>query len=81
MVSTACMFDMIKELYLAKSLSNVIDTDVTKVSKEEYVSDIIAKAMEAKFPLAVINEDNKLERIILRVRIFSGLVSDDVDES
>ncbi|MDC3413606.1 glycine betaine/L-proline ABC transporter ATP-binding protein [Aquibacillus sp. 3ASR75-11] len=64
-----------------KTLEDVLDRDVTKVSREEYVSDLIPKALESKFPLAVINEEDRLEGFILRVHVLSGLVADDVEES
>ncbi|SDK48668.1 quaternary amine ABC transporter ATP-binding protein [Sediminibacillus albus] len=64
-----------------KSLEDVLSTDVTTVSREEYVSDLIPKALESKYPLAVVNQDNKLEGFILRVHVLSGLVAEDVNES
>ncbi|MCT2535787.1 glycine betaine/L-proline ABC transporter ATP-binding protein [Aquibacillus koreensis] len=71
----------IKGVKEKKTLEDVLDTDVSVVKKEEYVNDIIPKALESKFPLAVVNEDNKLEGLILRVHVLSGLVADDVEES
>ncbi|GGM25924.1 glycine/betaine ABC transporter ATP-binding protein [Paraliobacillus quinghaiensis] len=64
-----------------KTLADVLDTNITKASKDEYVSDIIPKALESKFPLAVVNEENKLEGLILRVHVLSGLVAEDIEES
>ncbi|WP_226038252.1 quaternary amine ABC transporter ATP-binding protein [Aquibacillus saliphilus] len=64
-----------------KSLEDVVDTDVTTVAKEDYINDIIPKALESKFPLAVTNKEDKLEGFILRVHVLSGLVADDIEES
>lgn len=64
-----------------KALMDVIDTDVTTTTKSEFVTDIIPKALESKFPLAVVNDENKLEGLILRVHVLSGLVAEDIEES
>ncbi|WP_407270557.1 glycine betaine/L-proline ABC transporter ATP-binding protein [Radiobacillus sp. PE A8.2] len=64
-----------------KSLEDVLDTQVTTVNKEEYVSDLIPKALESKFPLAVISAENKLEGLILRVHVLAGLAADDIEGS
>ncbi|UFU00397.1 glycine betaine/L-proline ABC transporter ATP-binding protein [Radiobacillus kanasensis] len=64
-----------------QSLEDVLDTNVTKVTRDEYVNDLIPKALESKFPLAVVGEDNRLEGYILRVHVLSGLVAEDVEES
>ncbi|WP_106498155.1 quaternary amine ABC transporter ATP-binding protein [Lentibacillus sp. Marseille-P4043] len=73
--------DAITGIKEKKSLQDVMLTDITIVQKDEYVNDLIAKTLESKFPLAVVNEDNKLIGFILRVHVLSGLVADDVDES
>lgn len=43
--------------------------------------DLIPKALESIFPLAVTDDNNKLSGLILRVHVLSGLVSDEVEES
>ncbi|MFD1019676.1 quaternary amine ABC transporter ATP-binding protein [Thalassobacillus hwangdonensis] len=58
------------------TLEDVLVKDVPTIEKHEYVQDIIPKALETKFPLAVINEDGKLEGLILRVHVLSSLVSE-----
>ncbi|MFS0820683.1 quaternary amine ABC transporter ATP-binding protein [Bacillus sp. 1P02SD] len=63
--------DGIKE---KKTLSDVIRDDIFTVSKDEYIQDIIPKALETKFPLAVVDEDQRLVGIILRVHVLSSLV-------
>ncbi|WP_407270503.1 glycine betaine/L-proline ABC transporter ATP-binding protein [Radiobacillus sp. PE A8.2] len=64
-----------------KTLEDVLEPNVTIVKKEEYVTDLIPKALESKFPLAVTNEDNRLEGFILRVHVLSGLVAEEIEES
>lgn len=73
--------DAIAGLKEKKSLEDVLRDDVTVVPKDEYINDIIPKALESSFPLAVVNEEEKLVGFILRVHVLSGLVSDDVSES
>ncbi|WP_419893038.1 quaternary amine ABC transporter ATP-binding protein [Oceanobacillus kimchii] len=73
--------DAIKGIKEQKSLEDIVRTDITIVEEEEYINDLIPKALESMFPLAVVNEENKLIGYILRVHVLSGLTSDDVDES
>ncbi|WP_080872435.1 quaternary amine ABC transporter ATP-binding protein [Oceanobacillus timonensis] len=64
-----------------QSLNDVLREDITIVQEEEYINDLIPKALESSFPLAVVNEEQKLVGYILRVHVLSGLTSDDVTES
>lgn len=73
--------DAIKGIKEQKSLEDIVRTDITIVKEDEYINDLIPKALESMFPLAVVNEENKLIGYILRVHVLSGLTSDDVDES
>ncbi|MFD1334599.1 glycine betaine/L-proline ABC transporter ATP-binding protein [Oceanobacillus iheyensis] len=73
--------DAIKGIKEQQSLEDIIRTDISIVKEDEYINDLIPKALESMFPLAVVNEDNKLIGYILRVHVLSGLTSDDVDES
>ncbi|PAV29811.1 ABC transporter ATP-binding protein [Virgibacillus profundi] len=73
--------DAIKGIKEKKSLEDVLRNDVTIVKKDEYVNDLIPKALESMFPLAVVNEEEKVVGFILRVHVLSGLVSDDINES
>lgn len=73
--------DAIKGIKEKKMLEDVLREDITIVNHDEYVSDLIPKALESMFPLAVVNEEEKLIGFILRVHVLAGLVSDDVNES
>ncbi|WP_099157391.1 quaternary amine ABC transporter ATP-binding protein [Virgibacillus ndiopensis] len=73
--------DAITGIKEKKTLEDVLRTDISVVQRDEYVNDLIAKTLESKFPLAVVNEEEKLIGFILRVHVLSGLVSDDVNES
>lgn len=73
--------DAIKGIKEKLSLEDVMQQDITSVKPDEYVSDLIPKALESRFPLVVTDDENKLLGIILRVHVLSGLVSDDVEET
>src|SRR5690625_601420 len=73
--------DAIKGVREKKSLEDVLRKDITIVKEDEYVNDLIPKALESPFPLAVVNEDNKLVGLMLWVHVLTGLVSEDVDET
>jgi|SRR5690625_270730 len=62
-----------------KTMKDILRTDINIVQKDEYISDLIPKALESKFPLAVVNEEEKLVGFILRVHVLAGLVADDVN--
>lgn len=66
--------DAIEAIKNKKTLVDIIRKDIYTISKEEYVQDIIPKALETKFPLAVVDEDNRLLGLILRVHVLSSLV-------
>lgn len=73
--------DAVRGIREKKKLEDVIRTDVTKVTEDCYVTDLIPKALESAFPLAVVNEEGRLNGIILRVHVLSGLISEEVDET
>ncbi|CEI80806.1 glycine/betaine ABC transporter ATP-binding protein [Oceanobacillus oncorhynchi subsp. incaldanensis] len=73
--------DAIQGIKEHKQLSDLIKKDITVVAEDEYINDLIPKALESSFPLAVVNEEQKLAGYILRVHVLSGLTSDDVTES
>lgn len=64
-----------------KKLVDILRDDFAIVQKDEYIHDIIPKALESKYPLAVVNNEDKLIGFILRVHVLSGLVSNDIVES
>src|SRR5699024_7712423 len=73
--------DAIKGIKEKKQLIDVLKQDITIVDRAEYVSDLIPKALESAFALAVVDDDHKLLGLILRVHVLSGLVADDVNET
>ncbi|MUV36653.1 Quaternary-amine-transporting ATPase [Lentibacillus sp. JNUCC-1] len=73
--------DAVEGINQKKQLIDVLRKDITTVKKEEYVSELIPKALESSFPLVVTDETDRVEGIILRVHVMSGLVAEDIDES
>ncbi|GAA0441730.1 glycine betaine/L-proline ABC transporter ATP-binding protein [Lentibacillus halophilus] len=73
--------DAIKGIKEKETLPDVMRTAITIVRNDEYVNDLITKSLESRFPLAVVNEEEKLVGFILRVHVLSGLASNDVDET
>ena len=73
--------DAVKGVKEKKSLEDVLRDDITIVKKGEYVSDLIPKTLESSFPLAVVDEDEKLVGFILRVHVLAGLTSEDYEEN
>lgn len=63
-----------------KSLEDVLIRDVNTVKRDEYVNDLIPKAIDSKFPLAVITDDNRVEGFILRVHVLSGLIGEEFEQ-
>ena len=68
------MEDAIPAIKDKKKLEEILKTDYFITSPEEYVQALISEASETKYPIAVIDEDNKLLGIIVRSSILSGLV-------
>ncbi|MUK88795.1 betaine/proline/choline family ABC transporter ATP-binding protein [Ornithinibacillus sp. L9] len=73
--------DAIAAVKEKKTLEDILRDDYSVVNKDEYINDLIPKALESKYPLAVVNDEDKLVGFILRVHVLSGLVSEDVEES
>jgi len=66
--------DAIEGIKNNKSMLDILKHDYYTTDEETYVQELIPKAIETKYPIAVVNEDNKLVGIIVRVSVLSGLV-------
>lgn len=64
-----------------KALGDVLSTNVKTVRPEDYVQDIIQYALESKYPLVVVNEEEEIQGIILRVHVLASLISDNTVEN
>ncbi len=65
--------DTIEAIKNKKPLSEIIKKDYFVASPDDYVQDLIPKAIETKYPIAVIDEEGKFLGIIVRVSVLSGL--------
>ncbi|NIK11617.1 quaternary amine ABC transporter ATP-binding protein [Alkalibacillus almallahensis] len=55
-------------------MEDVLKQDIHKTTPDTPLNDLIGIAVETKYPIVVLDEDNKLLGIISRVSILSGLV-------
>lgn len=65
--------DTLEAIREKKSLADIIKRDYYTAHPEDYVSDLIPKAAHTKYPIAVLDEDEKFLGIIVRVSVLSGL--------
>lgn len=72
--------DAIEGIKQKKTLQDVIKNGVIRVGKDEYIQDIIPRALETKYPIAVVNEEDRLEGLILRVHVLSSLISNNQED-
>jgi len=57
-----------------ESISQVLIADTPTITQEALISDILPLAAEAKFPLAVVDEEERLKGIVSRASVLSSLV-------
>lgn len=57
-----------------KTLKDILRTDYFVTNKETYIQDLLPNAIDTKYPIAVIDENNKLLGIIVRAAVLSGLL-------
>ncbi|QHE51201.1 glycine betaine/L-proline ABC transporter ATP-binding protein [Pontibacillus sp. HMF3514] len=72
--------DAIEGIREKKTLEDILISDVNTVKRDEYVNDLIPKALDSKFPLAVVSDDHRVEGFILRVHVLSGLIGDESEQ-
>lgn len=61
----------------SKQINEIIDKDVPIVDKDTPMEDLLPMAKVAKYPLAVVNENNKLLGIIKRSTIIGGILGEE----
>lgn len=66
--------DAIRAVNEKKWVEDVLQTDFHTTSPETPLHELIGVAAESRYPIAVVNEEEKLQGIIVRVSILSGLV-------
>lgn len=58
-----------------KAVKEILHTDFETVSPEEYLGDIFERSMRTRYPLAVVNPENRLVGILPKARIMAALAS------
>jgi glycine betaine/proline transport system ATP-binding protein len=66
--------DTIVAIKEKKHLKDILKNDYFTTDPETYVQDLISMAIETKYPIAVVDETQKLQGIIVRTSVLSGLV-------
>ncbi len=66
--------DAVNAIKEKKSLNDILLKDFYTTDPEAYIKDLLPMASETKYPIAVVNEENKLMGIIVRVSVLSSLV-------
>lgn len=66
--------DAIKALKENRKLGDILLHNYFTTNPETYVQELIPSATESKYPIAVVDENNKLLGIIVRVSVLSSLV-------
>jgi glycine betaine/proline transport system ATP-binding protein len=66
--------DAVKALKEGKKLEDILIKDYHTTAPDTYVQDLIPIASTTKYPIAVIDERNKLLGIIVRVSVLSALI-------
>lgn len=66
--------DAIKAIKENKKLKDILTNDYHTTNPDVYLQELIPIAAESKYPLAVVNDENKLLGIIVRVSVLSNLV-------
>lgn len=72
--------DAIEGINQKKTLEEVILEDVSTVTPDVYVQDIIPKALDSKYPIVVVDDENHIKGIILRVHVLASLIDENIDE-
>lgn len=66
--------DAIQAAKEKKTLADILKNDFHTTGPEAYIQDLIDKAVDSKYPIAVVDENGKLVGIIVRVSVLSGLI-------
>ena len=66
--------DAVEAVKKKKKLEDILRQDYFTTDEETYVQELIPKAIESKYPIAVVDKNKKLLGIIVRVSVLSGLV-------
>lgn len=56
------------------SLKALLRHDYYKTTEDEYIENLLENATKSRYPIVVVNDENKLLGIIVRTSILSGLL-------
>ncbi len=65
--------DTVQAIKENKSLKDILKQDYLTTGPETYVQDLMPMITETKFPIAVVDDSNKMLGMVVRVSILSGL--------
>ncbi|UCZ53138.1 glycine betaine/L-proline ABC transporter ATP-binding protein [Bacillus shivajii] len=66
--------DTIQAIKDNKKISDILRDEYHTIDPDDYIQDLIPKATESKYPLAVVDESGKFQGIVSRVSVLSALV-------
>ncbi|NBG89299.1 quaternary amine ABC transporter ATP-binding protein [Isachenkonia alkalipeptolytica] len=59
-----------------KSIESIIHANYPTAGPDELIIDLLPRATDAKYPIAVVDEDNRFLGIIVRVAVISGIMGE-----
>ncbi len=65
--------DAVKAKTDKKTISDILIKDIITTSKDILITDILATASEAKYPIAVVDNENRLEGIVTKASVLASL--------
>ncbi|HBB27986.1 MAG TPA: glycine betaine/L-proline ABC transporter ATP-binding protein, partial [Clostridiales bacterium] len=65
--------DAVKAKTDKKTISDILIKDIITTSKDTLITDILATASEAKYPIAVVDNENRLEGIVTKASVLASL--------
>jgi glycine betaine/proline transport system ATP-binding protein len=66
--------DAVNAVKTNKMLKDILRTEFETTGPETYLQDLIETAVESKYPIAVVDDGQKLKGIVVRVSVLAGLV-------
>ncbi|PLX32594.1 MAG: ABC transporter ATP-binding protein, partial [Clostridiales bacterium] len=67
--------DCIKAIEEKKMLNDILKRDFLTVAPDEYIGDVFDKSIKSPYPLAVVNEENRLVGVLPKARIMGALAT------
>jgi len=65
--------DAVKAKTDKKTISDILIKDIITTSKDTLITDILATASEAKYPIAVVDNESRLEGIVTKASVLASL--------